>query len=305
MVAALVPMVPEGLVLMMSIAFAVGVIRLGQRQCLVNELPAIEGLARVNIVCADKTGTLTENGMRVSELRIISDDGKVDDGKVDDGTAENGSGAGASSNRRTEAEQALAALAKNDRSPNASMQAVGEVYDDAPDWTTSAVEPFTSAKKWSGMSFVDADGNDAGNWVLGAPDVLLDDDSEPARVASDLGAQGLRILLLARLDVAVDTEPDSGSATPGHLTPVALVVLEQRVRSDARPTLDYFEEQDVAVKIISGDNARSVGAVAESLGLGSPDTSVDARDLPTEPNQLAHAVEDLSLIHISEPTRPY
>ena len=292
MVAALVPMVPEGLVLMMSIAFAVGVIRLGQRQCLVNELPAIEGLARVNIVCADKTGTLTENGMRVSELRIIGDDGKVDDGKVDDGTAEDGSGGGASSDRRTEAEQALAALAKNDRSPNASMQAVGEVYDDAPDWTTSAVEPFTSAKKWSGMSFVDADGNDAGNWVLGAPDVLLDDDSEPARVASDLGAQGLRILLLARLDVAVDTEPDAGSATPGHLTSVALVVLEQRVRSDARPTLDYFEEQDVAVKIISGDNARSVGAVAESLGLGSPDTSVDARDLPTEPNQLAHAVED-------------
>lgn len=288
MVAALVPMVPEGLVLMMSIAFAVGVIRLGQRQCLVNELPAIEGLARVNIVCADKTGTLTENGMRVSELRIIGDDGKVED---------SGGGA-ASSDRRTEAEQALAALAKNDRSPNASMQAIGEVYDDAPDWTTSAVEPFTSAKKWSGMSFVDADGNDAGNWVLGAPDVLLDDDSEPARVASDLGAQGLRILLLARLDVAVDTEPDAGAATPGRLTPVALVVLEQRVRSDARPTLDYFEQQDVAVKIISGDNARSVGAVAESLGLGSPDTSVDARELPTEPNQLAHAVEELSLIHI-------
>ena len=282
MVAALVPMVPEGLVLMMSIAFAVGVIGLGQRQCLVNELPAIEGLARVNIVCADKTGTLTENGMRVSELRIIGDDGKVED---------SGGGA-ASSDRRTEAEQALAALAKNDRSPNASMQAIGEVYDDAPDWTTSAVEPFTSAKKWSGMSFVDADGNDAGNWVLGAPDVLLDDDSEPARVASDLGAQGLRILLLARLDVAVDTEPDAGAATPGRLTPVALVVLEQRVRSDARPTLDYFEQQDVAVKIISGDNARSVGAVAESLGLGSPDTSVDARELPTEPNQLAHAVEE-------------
>ncbi|MCM3895651.1 HAD-IC family P-type ATPase [Gordonia sputi] len=284
MVAALVPMVPEGLVLMMSIAFAVGVIRLGQRQCLVNELPAIEGLARVNIVCADKTGTLTENGMRLSELRIIDDEGRVDDVKAD--------GSGDGPEGRTRAQRVLAALAKNDRSPNASMQAIGEAYDDAPDWSTSAVEPFTSAKKWSGMSFVDADGHDEGNWVLGAPDVLLDDDSEPARVASDLGSQGLRILLLAQLDVAVDSEPDAGSATPGHLTPVALVVLEQRVRSDARPTLDYFEQQDVAVKIISGDNARSVGAVAESLGLGSPDTSVDARELPTEPNQLAHAVEE-------------
>ncbi|OBA66141.1 magnesium-transporting ATPase [Gordonia sp. 852002-10350_SCH5691597] len=284
MVAALVPMVPEGLVLMMSIAFAVGVIRLGQRQCLVNELPAIEGLARVNIVCADKTGTLTENGMRLSELRIIDDEGRVDDVKAD--------GSGDGPEGRTRAQRVLAALAKNDRSPNASMQAIGEAYDDAPDWSTSAVEPFTSAKKWSGMSFVDADGHDEGNWVLGAPDVLLDDESEPARVASDLGSQGLRILLLAQLDVAVDSEPDAGSATPGHLTPVALVVLEQRVRSDARPTLDYFEQQDVAVKIISGDNARSVGAVAESLGLGSPDTSVDARELPTEPNQLAHAVEE-------------
>ncbi|MGV9480686.1 HAD-IC family P-type ATPase [Gordonia aichiensis] len=278
MVAALVPMVPEGLVLMMSIAFAVGVIRLGQRQCLVNELPAIEGLARVNIVCADKTGTLTENGMRLSELRTIDENGHVDDGT-------------AHAERRTQAEQVLAALAKNDRSPNASMQAIGEAYGDAPEWSTSAVEPFTSAKKWSGMSFVDADGHDAGNWVLGAPDVLLDDESEPARVASELGEQGLRILLLARIDVPVDTQPETGSATPGHLTPIALIVLEQRVRTDARPTLDYFEEQDVSVKIISGDNARSVGAVAESLGLGSPDTSVDARELPTEPNQLAHAVE--------------
>ena len=111
MVGALVPMVPEGLVLMTSIAFAVGVVRLGRRQCLVNELPAIEGLARVDVVCADKTGTLTENGMRVSDLQQL-DEGDV--GNV------------------------LAQMAADDPRPNASMQAIGEAYKMPPGWTATA-----------------------------------------------------------------------------------------------------------------------------------------------------------------------
>ncbi|MDS1115876.1 HAD-IC family P-type ATPase [Gordonia westfalica] len=266
MVAALVPMVPEGLVLMTSIAFAVGVVRLGQRQCLVNELPAIEGLARVNVVCADKTGTLTENGMRLSELRMVGDVPADRAGEV------------------------LAALAAHDPRPNASMIAVAEAYPTPPSWTVSAIKPFTSATKWSGMSFDDA-GTDAGNWLIGAPDVLLDPDGETAQLASDIGATGLRVLLLARTDVPVDTEPAAGAIAPGTVTPVGLVVLEQRVRPDARGTIDYFEQQNVAVKVISGDNARSVGAVAESLGLGSAETSVDARKLPEETDELADVVE--------------
>ncbi|MGV9710917.1 HAD-IC family P-type ATPase [Gordonia sp. NPDC003424] len=268
MVAALVPMVPEGLVLLTSIAFAVGVVRLGQRKCLVNELPAIEGLARVNVVCADKTGTLTENGMRVSEVRpapgvIVPDD----------------------------LDAVLAALAANDPRPNASMQALAEAYPDPPAWSVSAVQPFTSAKKWSGMSFRDASGADVGNWILGAPDVLLDPTSETARLANEVGSSGLRILLVAHTDVAVDTEPTTGSSAPGSVSALALIVLEQRVRPDARDTIEYFAQQQVDVKVISGDNARSVGAVAASLGLGSADTSVDARNLPTAPTELADVVE--------------
>lgn len=267
MVAALVPMVPEGLVLMTSIAFAVGVVRLGRRQCLVNELPAIEGLARVNIVCADKTGTLTENGMRLSELESVGATTDVDLGEV------------------------LAALAAHDPRPNASMQALAEAYPQAPDWSVSAVEPFTSAKKWSGMSFRDATGTDRGNWIVGAPDVLLDPDSETAARATELGSTGLRILLLSHTDVLVDRPPADGAVTPGDATPIALIVLEQRVRPDARDTLEYFAHQHVDVKVISGDNARSVGAVAASLGLGSADTSVDARSLPTDTAELADVVE--------------
>nr|WP_212763180.1 HAD-IC family P-type ATPase [Gordonia araii] len=270
MVAALVPMIPEGLVLMTSIAFAVGVIRLGQRQCLVNELPAIEGLARVNIVCADKTGTLTENGMRLSEIEPV---------------AGSGSGVG-----EEQIHAVLAALAANDPRPNASIEAIGEAYPDAPNWQTTAIQPFSSALKWSGMSFADASGADAGNWLIGAPDILLDPASDISARATAIGETGLRVLLLAQASEAVDT-PD----VQERMTPVALVVLEQRVRPDAKDTLEYFARQDVDVKVISGDNARSVGAVAASLGLGSVDNAVDGRALPGDKNELAEVVTDGSV----------
>ncbi len=253
-VGALVPMVPEGLVLMTSIAFAVGVIRLGQRRCLVQELPAIEGLARVDVVCADKTGTLTENGMRVSGVEELAAQGES-------------------------AADVLASLAAADPRPNASMQAIAETYDQPPGWNATATAPFKSATKWSGVSY-----GDHGNWVLGAPDVLLDPGSAAAGQAEQIGARGLRVLLLAAADVAVD-HPDA----PGRVTPVALVVLEQKLRPDARETLDYFATQDVYVKVISGDNAVSVGAVASELGLHGE--TMDARQLPTEQAELADALD--------------
>ena len=253
MVGALVPMVPEGLVLMTSIAFAVGVIRLGRRQCLVNELPAIEGLARVDVVCADKTGTLTENGMRVSDLK------ELDEGSV---------------------AEVLAQLAADDDRPNASMAAIAEAYASPPGWTATATAPFKSATKWSGSSYAEH-----GNWVIGAPDVLLDPASPAAEAAEQIGARGLRVLLLGSSDLPVD----HGDA-PGTVTPAALVVLEQRIRPDARDTLEYFASQKVTVKVISGDNAVSVGAVAGSLGLEGE--TMDARQLPAAPEALADTLEE-------------
>jgi len=263
MVGALVPMVPEGLVLMTSIAFAVGVVRLGRRQCLVQELPAIEGLARVDVVCADKTGTLTENGMRVRDLKTLT----VDD--VEAGASE-----------ATGETLVLAQLAADDERPNASMAAIGEAYGTPPGWTATAKAPFKSATKWSGASY-----GEHGNWVVGAPDVLLDPASPQAEQAERIGAQGLRVLLLGSSDAAVDA-PDA----PGEVTPVALVVLEQRVRPDARDTLDYFASQKVTVKVISGDNAVSVGAVAGTLGLHGE--TMDARNLPAGPDELADTLEE-------------
>ena len=258
MAGALVPMVPEGLVLLTSMAFALGVIRLGRRQCLVQEIPAIEGLARVDVVCADKTGTLTENGMACGEILPL----------------------GAAS--EDEVRRVLSQIAASDPYPNASVQAIAADVG-APDasWTMTSRAPFTSAKKWSGVSFADH-----GDWVLGAPDVLAS--GEVAARAEHIAETGLRVLLLGRAST-----PMSDAAAPGHVEPVALVVLEQKVRPDARDTLEYFADQNVEVKVISGDNAKSVGAVTRSLGVVSGDP-VDARTLDT-PEKLAEAVTTRSV----------
>ena len=262
MAGALVPMVPEGLILLTSVAFSLGVVRLGRRQCLVQELPAIEGLARVDVVCADKTGTLTENGMTFGELRVV------------DGTDEG------------EVSAALAQLVAADGRPNASMQAIAAVYQPpATHWPVLAKAPFTSAKKWSGSTFVGPDGA-AVNWVIGAPDVLAAPGSPVAAEAEAVASSGLRVLLVATAERPVD-DPEA----PGSVTPKALLVLNQRIRPDAAETLAYFADQQVQLKVISGDNAASVGAVTRSLGVVSAH-AVDARTLPADPVAFATAVND-------------
>jgi cation-transporting ATPase E len=179
---------------------------------------------------------------------------------------------------------ALAALAAADPRPNASLQAIAEEYAD-PGWRALSTVPFSSARKWSGATFADH-----GSWVLGAPDVLAEQGSPAATEAETLGSRGLRVLLLGRAERVLD-----GDADPGLVEPAALVVLEQRIRPDARDTLRYFAHQQVRVLVISGDNARSVGAVAGALDLPGADDAVDARSLPDDPSRLADALEHSSV----------
>jgi cation-transporting ATPase E len=261
-VAALVPMVPEGLVLLTSLAFAVGVVRLGRRQCLVQELPAIEGLARVDVVCTDKTGTLTETGMRLASVVPV-------------GVRTAG-----------ELEPVLAALAAADPQPNASMSAIAAAHPPvAGGPRPRRLVPFSSARKWSGAGF-----EGLGDWVLGAPDVLLSP-SDPAHTEADrLGAGGLRVLVLGELGRPVDAEDG-----PGPVRAAALIVLEQRIRPEAGPALRFFESQGVALKVLSGDNAASVGAVAASLKVPGSDRPQDARRLPTDQTALGAALESTSV----------
>ena len=277
MVAGIVPMVPEGLVLLTSMAFAIGVVRLGRRQCLVQELPAIEGLARVDTVCLDKTGTLTEGGMDIAELRVLTPSGE---GPSGDGP----SGEGAAG--RAVVEGVLGVLGTADSRPNASLQAIIDTYPVGDDgWRLLQAAPFSSARKWSGASLKEPDGTEA-TWLLGAPDVLLPAGHPALAEVDQLGAQGLRVLLLGRGTASLDA-PDPAL----DLVPRALVVLRQRLRPDASQTLAYFGRQNVSAKVISGDNAVSVGAVAASLGLPGAEDPVDARTLPTDPERLADVVE--------------
>ncbi|MCQ4046649.1 cation-translocating P-type ATPase [Streptantibioticus rubrisoli] len=265
MIGGIVPMVPEGLVLLTSIAFAIGVIRLGRKQCLVQELPAIEGLARVDTVCLDKTGTLTEGGMDVTELRVLDGD-------------------------ESYAAKVLAAFGASDPRPNASLQAIIDAYPDgSDDWHCTGTLPFSSARKYSGATLRDARG-ESRTWLLGAPDVLLPSGHPELAAVDEQGARGLRVLLLARA-----TRPLDDPAVVEGIAPTALVVLEQRLRADAAETLRYFAEQRVAAKVISGDNAVSVGAVAAKLALPGAHSPVDARQLPGGRDEMAHVLESGSV----------
>ena len=266
-VAGVVAMVPEGLVLLTSIAFAVGVRRLAQHRVLVQELPAVEGLARVDIVCVDKTGTLTEGRLSVDE--VVALDG-------------------------ADPAEALAALAASERDPNATLLAIKEHFS-APvgdGWRAMGTVPFSSARKWSAAAFADH-----GTWVLGAPEIVAPSDDDVATRTRALAQEGKRVVLLARTTAALGEATDG---VPAALDPVALVALSDRPRADAADTLAYFGRQDVTVKVISGDNPETVGAIAREVGVPGADRVVDARTLPDgesdgDPGALADALEDASI----------
>ena len=257
-------MIPEGLVLLTSVAMAMGVIRLGRRRVLVQELPAIETLARVDTVCLDKTGTLTQGAMALAGVDPLL---PVDVRAV------------------------LGALADVDPTPNASTRAIANAYPPPEGWRAEQIIPFSSDRKWSGATFATR-----GSWVLGAPELLLKaaDPTVAAPVASTVNGRataGQRVLLLARCERAL-LAPD----LPEGLQPAALIYLEDPVRPEAEATLEYFDRQGVELKILSGDDPQTVGAIAARVGLKRPGIPVDARDLPEyEGDQLADALEQCTV----------
>jgi len=266
-VAALVGMVPEGLVLLTTLAFGLAALTLARRRTLVQELPAVEALARVDVVCLDKTGTLTHGDVRFDEWVLLDPE------------------------REQEARDAVGALVAADPA-NATAGALAAAFPAAAGRPAQVV-PFSSARKWSAVR-----PGDGATWVLGAPEMVLPGrDQDDARVRADaLAAEGRRVLLLAVSPEPVD-EAD-GPPLPARLEPVALVVLAERIREDAAATLAYFTAQGVALKVLSGDNPRTVGAVAAAVGVpgvaGAGD-AVDARTLPEDDDALAAAMEGASV----------
>ncbi|RBY87956.1 hypothetical protein DQ241_10625 [Blastococcus sp. TF02A-30] len=270
-VAALVGMIPEGLVLLTTLAFMVATVALARRQTLVQELPAVEGLARVDVVCLDKTGTLTSGDVRFDRLEPL-------DGTGPDAVA-----------------TALGALVAADAA-NATAAALAAVFPPPPDGRGTEVVPFSSARKWSAVR---PPGDRT--WVLGAPEMVLAGtpgaESEAARERAErLAAEGRRVLLLAASPAPASGEGEE-VRLPDGLRPVALVLMAEQIRPDAAEVLRYFTEQGVALKVISGDSPRTVGAVAAAVGVpgvGGAGDAVDARTLPEDDDALADVVERAS-----------
>ena len=262
-VGGVVAMVPEGLVLLTSVAFAVAVTRLTRDRVLVQELAAVETLARVDIVCVDKTGTLTEGRLEVSEVEVLD--------------------AGA------DVARGLPALVSADASANATGRAIAAFYDDrsidSAEWQPTGTVPFSSARKWSAASF--ANGT---TWLLGAPDVLLADGEPLLERVHAAAAEGRRMVLVATAD-----GPAFADAALPALHPAALVTLHERLRPDAAETLAYFAAQGVDVKVISGDHPSTVASVARRLGLAGHGPPVDARSLPEGREALAAVMDEHSI----------
>lgn len=245
--AAIVGMVPEGLVLLTSLAFALAIITLARRKVLVQQLPAVEGLARVDVICLDKTGTLTERDIVFEDLHLL---------------------AGA---KKTDVASVLATFAAKPNS--ATLTALHTAFNQKL-LATKATVAFSSARKWSAISIA-ADTH----WVMGAPEMLLGK-TDPARAqAAKIAATGKRVLLLASTTKAPSTD-----TTPQNLTPAALLILGEKIRPDAKQTLDFFAKQGVTIKVLSGDNPHTVGAVAAEVGIAGK--AFDARELPTDQTEL-------------------
>ena len=266
-VAAVIAMVPLGLVLITSIAFAVSGVKLARDQVLIQELPAVEGLARVDALCLDKTGTVTTGEMvfdRATPLAAAPGWESVL-GRI--GTAPDANG---------------------------TARCLAEPFGDREAPAIASEVPFDSSRKWSALIASDADQDCAtGSWVFGAPEfVLAGNDSEPAREAleraGDFAEAGLRTLLLAHSseEIAPGEQPE----LPAGLVPAAILTFRERVREDAFETMAYFAKQGVDVRIISGDDPRTVSAVAREVGI-EHGAGVDARTLPEDPEELAELVE--------------
>jgi cation-transporting ATPase E len=268
-VAGVVTMIPEGLVLLTSVAMAVAVIRLAHSQVLVQELPAVEGLARVDVVCVDKTGTLTEPGMALrNTIPLVGD---VDLSVV------------------------LQGLGAAEETPNQTLAAIAAAHHADPGLEVIHSVPFSSARKWSAAEIGGpAAGRQAGWWLVGAPEMVCAADPTgcaPALArAGELAGSGARVLLVAR-PAAVPTQDQ-----PVPLVrPVGLLVIDQTLRSDAPATVAYFAREGVVLKVLSGDNPATVAAIAAQAGIPGADHPVDARTLPEDPAALAEVMSGASV----------
>ena len=257
-VAALVSMIPQGLYLLTSIAMAASAIKLSRQKVLVQDMNCIETLARVDVLCVDKTGTITEPHMEAEGFLSL---GRVPEDYI---------------------ALVLRGLYGNDEPENDTASALQEAFGTGSDWTELARVPFTSQKKWGGAEF-----REEGTFLAGAPEIILGaryPELQPR--IRPLLEQGFRVLLVAKYMDSLPKSPD-----PELVMPLALVKLRNPIRAEAPDTFRYFRQQGVQIKVISGDNPLTAARVAQRAGISGTERYIDTSTLETE-EQIRKAAED-------------
>ena len=260
-VSGVIGMIPEGLVLLTSVSFIIGVGRLARKQALVQEMAAIESLARADIICTDKTGTITTGELRVEEILPFGD-ATIDTVK-----------------------EIMARLNGAFDDANATQTAVDQYFGKKNDWAIRETIPFSSARKYKAASF-----SDAGDFVVGAPEFLIPEDKELLDRINRYSKQGYRVLLLGR-----STGISAEQGDKGTITPLAAIIISDIIKEDAKEVFQYFAKANVAVKVLSGDNPVTVSTVAQKAGVKGAENYVDASKLPTDPIALAQEISKYSV----------
>lgn len=264
-VAGMVGMIPEGLVLLTSVSLAVSAMNLARRHVLVRELPAIEGLARVDVLCLDKTGTITSGKLKLDQVVPL--------------------GNTTSTALQTDTSGLIHAIGDE----NETATALKDAWPN-PNWTASKVMPFSSARKWSGAVF------ETGAYVLGAPEFILPEpDPELQKRVHKYASEGYRVLFVAQ--VSQLTADDLGTVTP-----MGLVLITDELRENATNTFAYFANQDVALKVISGDNPTTVASIASRAGIANCEHLVDMSTLEA-PIDYDHLVATYTVFGRVTPTQ--
>ena len=270
-VAALLGMIPEGLYLLTSVALALAVMRLTRRKVLVRDMNCVETLARVDVVCVDKTGTITQPGMDVQKL-ISVDENNVSADELQDML------------------NAFYTTMDADNDTAIAMKKAFYRKDGAPGWTPAKVVPFMSENKYSGITF-----EGKGSYLIGAPEFIL---GERAPIVYPLTEpwtnQGMRVLLLAHTDGLIVDDEDNNVLDKSKVKPIGIVCITNRIRENADKTFQYFASQGVTIKVISGDNPQTVSSVAKQACIENAEKYVDATTLDTD-EKIYQAIQDYTV----------
>lgn len=280
MVAAVIGMIPEGLYLLASVAMAVSAVRLAKQEVLIHDMKCIETLARVNVLCVDKTGTITEPGMTVYKMELVKQKRINGDGyseSAEDGLSD---GTEQTTAEENDLQTLLSDFASNMPTDNATMEAMQDYFKQTTGRRAQAVFSFSSETKFSGMILNDI------SYVLGAPEFILREAyAGYAAQIETYGQQGFRVLVFGKYNGTLTKAP-----LTENVEPLALIMLSNPIRKGAKETFSYFGKRGVEIKVISGDNPLTVSTIAKEAGIAHAERYVDAAILKTK-SDFKEAVE--------------